>query len=64
MATTSNGEDYIVIKTIRVGYPLTDSEIIRLLEELPDNDIGKCWQFGIKLISTYQRRWTCWFTPD
>ena len=46
----------IVTQTKRIGYPLTDSQIIRLIEGLPDNDIGKRWRFGIQLMAVYGLR--------
>ena len=49
-------DDEIVTKTKRIGYPLTDSQIIRLIEGLPNNDIGCRWRFGIQLMAVYGLR--------
>ena len=49
-------DDEIVTTTKRIGYPLTDSQIIRLINELPDNDIGKRWKFGIQLMAVFGLR--------
>jgi hypothetical protein len=38
------------------GYPLTDSQIIRLLEALPDDDAGKRWKFAFQLMAVYGLR--------
>ena len=46
----------IVTTTKRIGYPLTDSQIIRLVEGLPDNEISKRWKFGIQLMAVYGLR--------
>ena len=35
---------------------LSDSQIIRLIEGLPDTDIGKRWKFGIQLMAVYGLR--------
>ena len=49
-------DDEIVTTTKRIGYPLTDSQIIRLVEGLPENDISKRWIFGIQLMAVYGLR--------
>ena len=49
-------DDEIVTKTKRIGYPLTDFQIIRLIEGLPNNDIGNRWRFGIQLMAVYGLR--------
>ena len=37
----------------RIGYPLTDAQIIQLIEGLPNTDIGKRWKFAIQLMAVY-----------
>ena len=43
-------------KKKRIGYPLTDSQIIRLLESLPDDEIGNKWKFACQLMAVYGLR--------
>lgn len=40
----------------RDGYPLTDAQILRLLDGLPDNDSGLRWKFAVQLMATYGLR--------
>ena len=48
-------KDLVVTKK-RVGYPLTDSQIIRLIDSLPQNDPGKKWRFGFQCMAVYGLR--------
>ena len=43
-------------KKKRVGYPLTDSQIIRLLESLPEDETGNKWRFACHLMALYGLR--------
>ena len=49
-------DDEVVTKTKRIGFPLTDSQIIRLVEGLPQNDTGHRWRFAIQLMAVYGLR--------
>ena len=40
----------------RVGYPLTDGEILRLLDNLPNTDQAVAWRFGLQLMAVYGLR--------
>ena len=40
----------------RIGYPLTDSQIIRLLDSFPANEIGNKWRFAFQCIAVYGLR--------
>ena len=40
----------------RIGYPLTDLQIIRLLESFPDDEAGNKWKFAFQLMATYGLR--------
>lgn len=40
----------------REEYPLSDSQILRLLENLPDTETGRHWWFAIQLLATYGLR--------
>ena len=40
----------------RVGYPLTDAEILRLLDNLPNTDQAVAWRFGLQLMAVYGLR--------
>jgi integrase len=43
-------------KPKRVGYPLSDAQILRLLGALPDTEASKRWRFAIQLMATYGLR--------
>jgi len=43
-------------KAKRIGYPLTDAQILRLLRGLPDDEAGTRWRFAIQLLATYGLR--------
>lgn len=38
------------------GFPLTDSQVLRLLDALPDDDAGKRWKFALQLMAVYGLR--------
>lgn len=40
----------------REGYPIRDSQILRLVEALPDTESGARWQFAIQLLATFGLR--------
>ena len=40
----------------RVGYPLTDSQILRLIESLPKGPVHQRWKFAIQLLAVYGLR--------
>ena len=42
----------MAVKAKRIGYPLTDAQILRLLDSLPDNPAGRRWRFAIQLCAT------------
>ena len=43
-------------KTKRIGYPLTDLQILRLLEGLPATAAGQRWKFGLQLMAVFGLR--------
>lgn len=43
-------------KAKRIGYPLTDLEILRLLEGLPATAAGQRWRFGLQVMAVYGLR--------
>lgn len=43
-------------KAKRIGYPLSDAQILRLLGGLPDDEAGSRWRFAIQLLATYGLR--------
>mgnify|MGYP003145967434 FL=1 len=45
-----------VAETKRVGYPLTDAQILRLLDSLPVDDAGNKWRFAFQCMATYGLR--------
>ena len=45
-----------VTKEKRTGYPLTDSQILRLIESLPGGPIHDRWKFAIQLMAVYGLR--------
>jgi integrase len=40
----------------RVGYPLKDAQILKLLDELPQDQAGSRWRFALELLSVYGLR--------
>ena len=40
----------------RVGYPLTDFQIIRLVEDFPDNEQAQKWKFAVQLCAVFGLR--------
>ena len=38
------------------GYPLTDAQILRLLESLPEDESGRRWKFAFQLMAVYGLR--------
>jgi len=40
----------------RIGYPLTDSQIIRLLDSFPFDDVGNKWRFAFQCMAVYGLR--------
>ena len=40
----------------RVGYPLSDSQILRLINSMPDTAIGRRYRFAFQLMATYGLR--------
>ena len=49
-------DDEVVTTTKRKGYPLTDSQIIRLLDSLPEDETGDKWRFAIQLMAVFGLR--------
>ena len=45
-------DDEVVVKTKRIGYPLSDSQIIRLIDSIKNPK----WRFAIQLMTTYGLR--------
>jgi integrase len=43
-------------KAKRIGYPLIDPQILRLLEGLPATAAGQRWRFGLQLMAVYGLR--------
>jgi integrase len=43
-------------KRKRVGYPLSDGQILRLLDHLPESDQYHRWRFGLQLMAVYGLR--------
>ena len=40
----------------RIGYPLTDAQIIRLLDSFPIDDVGNKWRFAFQCMAVYGLR--------
>ena len=49
-------DQYQVRTEKRIGYPLTDLQIIRLLESFPDDEAGNKWKFAFQLMAAYGLR--------
>jgi integrase len=43
-------------KPKRIGYPLSDAQILRLLSGIPDGEAGVRWRFAIQLLAVYGLR--------
>ena len=40
----------------RIGYPLTDAQILRLIDSMPDTEAGRRWRFALQLMATFGLR--------
>ena len=40
----------------RVGYPLTEAQVLRLIEAMPDSKAGERWRFALQLMAVYGLR--------
>ncbi|WP_232197265.1 integrase [Synechococcus sp. CB0205] len=40
----------------RIGYPLTDAQVLRLIEAMPDSKAGDRWRFALQLMAVYGLR--------
>ena len=40
----------------RIGYPLTDAQVLRLIEAMPDSKAGERWRFALQLMAVYGLR--------
>lgn len=40
----------------RIGYPLTDAQILRLIDSMPETTIGRRYRFAFQLMATYGLR--------
>ena len=40
----------------RIGYPLNDAQILRLLDSFPINDVGNKWRFAFQCMAVYGLR--------
>jgi len=45
-----------LLRPKRIGYPLTDAQVLRLLQGIPDNETGHRWRFAIQLLAVYGLR--------
>ncbi|ABB35469.1 tyrosine-type recombinase/integrase [Synechococcus sp. CC9605] len=45
-----------VLKAKRIGYPLSDAQILQLLDNLPEGEVHDRWRFAIQLCSIYGLR--------
>lgn len=43
-------------KPKRVGYPLSDGQILQLLDGISDTAVGRRWRFAVELLATYGLR--------
>ncbi len=46
----------VIEEVKRIGYPLTDAQIIRLLDSFPCDDIGNKWRFVFQCMVVYGLR--------
>ncbi|RPF80912.1 MAG: site-specific integrase [Synechococcus sp. TMED20] len=44
------------LKPKRIGYPLSDAQILQLLDNLPDGEVHDRWRFAIQLCAVYGLR--------
>ena len=44
------------LKPKRIGYPLSDAQILQLLDNLPEGDVHDRWRFAIQLCAVYGLR--------
>jgi integrase len=40
----------------RIGYPLTDAQVLRLVDAVPDTAAGRRWRFALQLLAVYGLR--------
>ena len=45
-----------MLKPKRIGYPLSDAQILQLLDNLPEGEVHDRWRFAIQLCSVYGLR--------
>ena len=45
-----------ILKSKRIGYPLSDAQILQLLDSLPEGEVHDRWRFAIQLCSVYGLR--------
>ena len=45
-----------VLKAKRIGYPLSDAQILQLLDNLPNGEVHDRWRFAIQLCAVYGLR--------
>ena len=45
-----------VLKAKRIGYPLSDAQILQLLDNLPEGEVHNRWRFAIQLCAVYGLR--------
>ena len=50
------GQSSPTINAKRVGYPLTDAQVLRLIDAMPDTTIGRRYRFAFQLMATYGLR--------
>lgn len=48
--------DAEAVRAKRVGYPLTDAQILRLLDSIPNTEAGQRWRFACQLLAVYGLR--------
>ena len=39
------------LKPKRIGYPLSDAQILQLLDNLPGEEVHDCWRFAIQILA-------------
>ena len=45
-----------ILKSKRIGYPLSDAQILQLVDNLPEGEVHDRWRFAIQLCSVYGLR--------
>lgn len=45
-----------ILKSKRIGYPLSDAQILQLMDSLPEGEVHDRWRFAIQLCSVYGLR--------